>query len=174
MEIDYIQKIYIKMEIIDLNSDVEIYQAVISGLVLIIIFVIIRWYMNFDGIEVEKLKKINLELEYKYDRISSDYYRITNEFKLLQNKLYLNINMNKETIEKVISITKDINTLKNFINNLKDKNNTLTLQIYSKVFETTFYDNLNPSNEIYNEVVNDFIRILENKLKQLEKELEIL
>ena len=82
--------------------------------------------------------------------------------------------MNKETIEKVISVTKDINTLKNFINNLKDKNNTLTLQIYSKVFETTFYDNFNPSNEIYNEVINDFISILETKLQQLEKELEDL
>ena len=87
-------------------------------------------------------------------------------------KIY--INMNKETIEKAISITKDVNILKKFIDNLKDKHNTLALQIYSKVFETLFHDNFNPSNEIYNEVVNDFISILETKLQQLEKELENL
>ena len=82
--------------------------------------------------------------------------------------------MTKETIEKAISITKDINVLKNFITSIKTENSSILSILRTHYLIEPYYEKLNISSNMYKEIIKEFVILLETKLQQLEKELEDL
>lgn len=82
--------------------------------------------------------------------------------------------MTKETVEKAISITKDIDVLKNFITSIKTENSSILSILRTHYLIEPYYEKLNISSNMYKEIIKEFVILLETKLQQLEKELEDL
>lgn len=81
--------------------------------------------------------------------------------------------MNKETVEKAINLSKDINALKDFITTIKTENSSILSILRSHLIEP-YYEKFNISSNRYKEIIKEFVILLETKLQQLEKELEDL
>ena len=82
--------------------------------------------------------------------------------------------MNKETVEKAINLSKDINALKDFITSIKTENSSILGILRTHYLLEPYYEKLNISSNRYKEIIKEFVILLETKLQQLEKELEDL
>ena len=82
--------------------------------------------------------------------------------------------MNKETVEKAINLSKDINALKDFITTIKTENSSISGILRNYYLLEPYYDKLNVSSNRSKEIIKEFVILLETKLQQLEKELENL
>lgn len=81
--------------------------------------------------------------------------------------------MTKETAEKAINISKNIKGLQNFIIAIKTEHSPIVV-VRKNVLNEAYYEMINVSNNLSIEIKKDLVVILENKLQQLEKELEDL
>ena len=82
--------------------------------------------------------------------------------------------MNKETVEKAINLSKDINALKDFLTIIKTENSYILGILRKHYLLEPYYDRLNVSSNRSKEIIKEFVILLETKLQQLEKELENL